>query len=630
MKMPVNQQQRENLGAAERIINTLLTFNDHMVHNRTGMVEPAPATPIGVKWSPVTYREEDGKKVVYKLVKQGKKSVEVKVGTLWADNTVRSDARQKLGDYRPAGLYPEVAVWMYKQVAEVWKLDNEFSAHWASYAYRQDHRDLKVILAAFMLVQSRKGDPEREDGKVVFYDEDYRDVGEAMVLLKEKGSKGDLNPKLLLRIHDLLNLPEIAEINRELGFGRSARNAFLGRWGKAVTKWLKYREENLPLLQGLVKAGFRTTVKDLAQRVGYKPQSPKFFEVLRWKQNQAEDGRRSIAIGVEVKKAETWEGMSETEICEKIMQEKPGFKRIVGMTPSTPGLTRAIVAAAIEAGSLSDKDLIILTPTLEGLGLLNVQEVKERWEKAIKAAEDMRAANIASRVKSKATADKLEEAADAAVKKAVEEDVKNIRVYFFVDVSGSMEGAIEAAKEHVARFLSGFPLDQIHVAIFNTSGREITLKHASAAGARAAFRGIRAGGGTDYGAGVRCLQKHKPKADEDVLFVFIGDEQASQFETSVRASGLNPMAFGLVKITNPGWGFHGHCVTETASQLGVPCFEIKEDTFADPYAIPRTIRDLVAATPVGQRVNAPTAVPRVTLVDQIVNTPILSKPVWAA
>ncbi len=624
--MPNNQQQREALGPAERIIQTVLTFNDHMVHNRAGMVEAAPGTPIGVRWSPVTHREKDGKKIVYKLIKQGKKNREAEVGALWADNTIRNEARQKLGEYRTAGIFPEVAVWMYQQVAEVWKLDNEFAARWASFAFGQEHRDLKVVLAAFMLVQSRKGDPEMEDGKVAFYDEDYRDVGEAMMLIKDKGGK-DLNPKLLLRIYDLLTLPKIADINRELGFGRSARRPFLGRWEKAVEKWLRYREENLPMLQGLIKAGFRTTVKDLAQRIGYKPTTPKFFEVLRWKQVQAKDGRRDVAIGVEVAKAETWEGLTETEICEKIVKEKPGFKRIVGMVPATPGLTRAIVAAAVEAGSLSDKDLVIYTPTLEELGLLKVQDIQDRWTRAIKAAEDMRAANIAQRVKSKAVKEKLETAADEAVKKAVEEDVKNIRLYVFVDVSGSMEGAIEAAKEYTAKFLGGFPLDHIHVAVFNTSGREITIKHASAAGARAAFKGLRAGGGTDYGAGVRCLQKYKPQADEDVLFVFIGDEEANQFAPAVQTSGLNPVAFGFVKVGgNTGY----NAVTGTAAALGIPCFMIKEDTFSDVYAIPRTIRNLIAATPVGQTPAAARAVPRVTLVDQILNTQILAKPVWAA
>jgi hypothetical protein len=44
MKMP--NAQREALGPAEHLIQTLLTFNDHMVHNRPGVIETAAGTPI--------------------------------------------------------------------------------------------------------------------------------------------------------------------------------------------------------------------------------------------------------------------------------------------------------------------------------------------------------------------------------------------------------------------------------------------------------------------------------------------------------------------------------------------------------------------------------------------------------
>ncbi len=173
----------------------------------------------------------------------------------------------------------------------------------------------------------------------------------------------------------------------------------------------------------------------------------------------------------------------------------------------------------------------------------------------MKAADDMRAANIAARVKGKETREKLVEAADNAVKKALEETTKNLRVYFMVDVSGSMEGAIEAAKGHIARFLQGFAAERVHVSIFNTTGREIRIPHASAAGVENAFRGVVAGGGTDYGAGVRALQARKPLADEDVLFIFVGDEEATAFDAAVTASGLAPLAFGLVR-DGPGSGRH--------------------------------------------------------------------------
>jgi len=628
----------EKLGPAEKILQSLLAYNDHLYHGRTGVVAPDARTAVGVRWEPVTYKLENGEKVVYLVSKIGRKQNKTRKGILRADNKVIEGGRE-VGEYRQAGLFPEVAAWMYKQIAEVWKLDNEFAARWASYAFGQEHKDLKVVLAAFMLVQSRKGDPILDGGKVAFHDEDYRDIGEAMMLIHRKDDKG-LNPKLLLRIHELLTLPGIAAINRELGFGNSARRPFLGRWTKAAEKWLQFREENPRALEGLVKAGFKGTVQDLARRVGYKPTSPKFFEVLRWKQAQAKDGRREIMIGAALAAAESWENMTEQQICEKIVKEKPNWKRVVGLLPSKTGVTRAIMTAAIESGSLSDKDLIIVTPTLEELGLLEVKDVKDKWNLAIKSANDMRAANIAKNVRTQAVKEQLVEAADTAVKKAVAEVTKNLRVYIIVDISGSMGTTIEMAKAIAAKFIQGFPPDRVHVAVFNTTGREVQIKHASQAGVENAFKGIVASGGTDYGAGVRALQHHKLKADEDALFFFIGDEEAPTFEEAVRASGINPLAFGFLKTTATGGGAAWRVATygadrnvgvrDTAAKLNIPCFMVDPDTFNDVYAIPRTIKALVEATPVRPATGgAVPATPRVTLVDTILKTELLTKPQWA-
>ncbi len=647
----VNVNNRENLGPAERIIASVLTYTDHLYHGRPGVVIEDKRTNIGVRWEPVTPKTEEingtKREVIYKLTKSGKKTLKMKlgviteaVGTHGRIKHVRTDASPNhpiVGEYRDAGIFPEVAAWMYRQIVEVYKLDNEFAAKWASFAYAQDHRDLKVVLAAFMLVQTRRGDAVLDGGKVAFHDDDFRDVGEAMMLIRRKDGK-DLNPKLLLRIREVLMLPEIAAINLKLGFGVSTRHPFLGRWPEVTEKWLRYREENRPLLTGLVKAGFRKTVIQLARRVHYKPNTPWFFEELRWKQIQSDTGHRTM-VDINIAQTESWNELTEAQICEKIVAEKPDWKRITGMLPK--GLmTRAVVAAAIEAKALSDRDLVIATPTLEELGLLDVPDVKARWEKALKKAEDSRSVNIAKNVQSKEVKEKLNEAADTAIKKAVEEVSKNIRVYFFVDISGSMKSSIEAAKLHVAKFLQGFSPERTHIAVFNTVGREVKLKHASAAGVANAFQGIAASGGTDYGAGVRELMKYKPLPDEDVLFIFVGDEEAHAFDGQVVASGLNPMAFGFVKtIPDNGAAAYRHglhngenniAVRETANRLKIPCFMIDEKTFDDAYAIPRTIRNLIAATPVNvTRVATATTAPRLTFVDQILKTDLLKKPVWA-
>jgi len=627
----------ENLGPAERIVQTLLAYSDHMVHNRPGIVVPDARSVTGVRWNMATWVEKDGRKEVLRLEK-GKKPVPV--GTLQTDMSVTDGEGRVVAEFRNPGVFPEVAAWLYRQVAEVWKIDNEFAARWASYAYSRagsdDSKDLKVVMAAFMLVQSRKGEPVMEDGKLAFHDEDFREVGEAIALITRKDKKS-LNPKEILRIREVLMVPAVAALNRELGFGRSQRNPYLGRWSAAVEQYLRHHERNPGLLASKVKGGWKSAMADLCRHSHFKPESPDFFQALGWKQAQSKLGHRTLAIGQEVAPAETWEGLNEEQVCERIVRDRPGFKRLTGLLPKEVGLTRAVMAAAVEAGSLSDKDLVILTPTIEDLGLLEVQSVRERWERGVKASEDRRAANIAARVKSRETKDKLEEGADEAVKKALEEDTRKIRAYFVVDTSQSMDGAIEAAKVHVAKFLQGFPPERVHVAVFSTVGREVRIQHATRAGVENAFRGVTATGGTDYGQGTLALSRHKPAEDEDALFVYIGDEEDDKvFDHVFRSMGFRPAAFGLIRILSENWlrqypGRYGNgkVVRDTAARLGVPCFMIDERTFEDPYAIPRTIRTLVASTPVG--INpVRQAPPRETLVDKILKTDLLKKPAWAA
>ncbi len=619
-------ERLETLGPAERIIQTLTTFVDHMVHNRSGVFVADATQAIGGKWHPASYQEENGVKTVYKLEKVGRKQTRTPFGVLSPNGDVK-EGNRKIAEYRQPGLFPEVAAYIYKQIAEVWKLDNEFVAKWASYAFEQEHRDLKVALAAFMLVQNRFGEPVREAGEILFFDEDYREVGEAMCLIRRKDNK-DLNPKLLLRVGEFLRLPQIAQINRELGFGNSPKNPTLGRWTKVVETWLRYREQNIPMLKGLVNAGYRKTVMELARAVGYKPTSDAFFQTLRWKQKQSVSGHRTIAIGKDVAVAESWEGLTEEQICQRIVNSRPNFKRIVGLIPQGLGLTRAIMAASIEAGSISDTDFIILSPTLEDLGLLEIPQIKDKWKKALENAENQRAANIAKRIRKKETVELLEGAADKATQKAVEEVMKGLRVYVVVDKSGSMEGAIDRAKACLAKFLQAFPLDKLHVSIFNTVGTEVIIRHPSAAGVEQAFKGHVAGGGTVYASGVKVLSRHKPGPDEDAIMIFVGDQADSghgNFAPTVKDSGINPVAFGVLNVLGT-WGTRGQAVEATANILEIPCFEIDEGMFNDPYSVTRILRNLIASTPVRAEVRK---VNRKTLVEQILEKPLLKKPVWA-
>jgi hypothetical protein len=566
------------MGPAERLLDVVLGGSAHLWHNRPGI-------EVEGQWKPAKQGSKHGKPV------------------------------------KP-GLHVAAAVALYARLLEILKLNAELMAHLASYALVEtDWRDLKVACAALMLVQARAGVPVKEDdGTVAFYDDDYRRIGEAMVLWYQRKSNRMLTPKAVLRIAELLETPEIAALNRAAGFGDPAsKRAPLGRWPKAAARWLAVRETNQPMLQGLVKAGYKQTIKNLARKIGYKPHSPAFFAILGWKQTQADDGRREIGLdNLELVKAERFDGLSEAEICETIVTQRLRYKDAVGRLPSDIGLTPAIMVALLP--TLSDRDLRQLTPTLEELGLLSVPEIRARWEKAITTATDQRALNIAKNVRDQAIKNKLEEAADHAAKQAVAAAISevDVRVMFLVDKSGSMQGAIESSKDALGKILAGFPLDRLHVAAFDTMGQVLKPKAASRLAVQHMLNGIKADGGTIHGAAVQALHRDGVRVPDGakLIVIVVGDEageSGAQLAQTFRQLGYKVDALALLLAGSP----RGSTVRDCAKTLAVPYSEVTVAQFDDPYHVPRVLRALLEA-PVSV-----VAAPIAGLVEKVMRTKLL-------
>ncbi len=576
----------EQMGPAERLLDVVLGSSAHLWHNRPGI-------DVGGVWRPA------GK------ASRGARGTPVK-----------------------PGLFVPAAVALYTRLLEINRLNAELMAHFASYALVEtDWRDLKVAAAALMLVQSRAGIPVHDDdGTVAFHDDDYRRVGEAMILHYQRKSPRMMTPKGVLRVAELLETPEIAALNRSAGFGDpAARRPTLGRWSKAATRWLAIREANRPMLEGLVRSGYKQTIKNLARKVGYKPQSADFFAILGWKQSQADDGRRELGLdGLELVKSERFDGLSEAEICETIAAGRGSYKEVVGRLPADIGLTPAIMVALLP--TLSDRDLRQLTPTLEELGLLVVPEIRDRWEKAIHAATDQRGLNIAKNVRSRELGEKLEEAADHAARQAVAEASaeSDVRVMFLVDKSGSMQGAIDQSKEALGRILAGFPLEKLHVAAFDTMGTVLRPKAASRAAVQHMLASIKAAGGTIHGAAVQALNREgvvvPPSAT--LIVIVVGDEAGEAGESlaeTFRRLGYRVGAMALLLSLAPG-AQRGSTVRDCARALRVPYSEVTVDQFDDPYHVTRVLRALIEA-PV-----AAAAVPTSALVEKVMATPLLEPP----
>jgi len=379
------------------------------------------------------------------------------------------------------------------------------------------------------------------------------------------------------------------------------------------------RETNKAMLEGLVKAGYKETIKNLARKVGYKPQSPQFFGLLGWKQSQAEDGRRAIGLdNLEIVRAERFDGLSEAEICETIVTQRLRYKDAVGRLPGDIGLTPAIMVALLP--SLSDRDLRQLTPTLEELGLLAVPELRARWEKAIQKATDQRGLNIAKNVRDEKLKEKLVESADNAAKKAVAAATAevDVRVMFLVDKSGSMTGAIESSKDVLAKILAGFPLDKLHVATFDTMGQVLRPKAASRVAVQHMLAPITADGGTIHGAAVQALHRDGVRVPDGakLIVIVVGDEAGeagAQLAQTFRQLGYQPNAIAFILAG----GSRGRTVRDCAQTLAVPYSEVSAAQFDDPYHVPRVLRALLEA-PV-----AVGGVPTPALVEKVMSTKLL-------
>ena len=563
----------ESLGPAEKLVQLIINFPDHLWHNRPGVVRNG-------KWKAANRKE----------IEEHKKN-----------------GRVRNGEFRAPGPNPEAIEQVYGTMADIWQANNELAARLASYVMKEtDWRDMKVVCAAFMLVQSRAGEPitEEQNGKkvVLFHDDDYRDIGEAMIKLYERGSNRMMNPKLIQRVGEVLSLPGVVTMNRTLNFGNPhKRKPFVGRYYHAVTDWLEFRETNISLLEGLKKSGYSKTVQTLARMVGYKPKSKRFFEVLGWKQKQAAEGHRSIGLtDLEIRKV-SLEGLSEKEICEKIVAEKLGWKQVMGMLPKKLGLTPAIFVAMLD--QFSDKDLTILTPTLEEFGLLKHEPIKQRWQEALLKQEDQRARNIAKNIRDKETATLLEASADAAVMKAVAEATReaDIHIMFIIDTSGSMQGAIETSKQALSMIVQGFPPEKLHIASFNTVGTILKPRHHSAAGIQHMLKGIGASGGTIYSSAIDAFRDSgvRVPAGADLILFAVGDEAGEGgafLAQHIRDAGYSVKGIAHIVNVAPG-SARGETVRRASEVLGVPYLEINVERFTDVYQVQRTLKAVLEAQP---------------------------------
>src|SRR5688572_3564181 len=152
--MTTSPLPREQMGPAEKLLDLVLSSSAHLWHNR-------PGVDVAGKWM------------------------------------AARDRGTPRGTPVPPGLFMPAAVDLYTRLLEIYELNVQLVAHFASYALVEtDWRDLKVACAALMLVQPHAGQPVRDDdGDIAFHDDDLRGIGEAMILHYQRKSPRMMTPK---------------------------------------------------------------------------------------------------------------------------------------------------------------------------------------------------------------------------------------------------------------------------------------------------------------------------------------------------------------------------------------------------------------------------------------------------
>lgn len=299
--------------------------------------------------------------------------------------------------------------------------DPLFLAHFTSYAFKKlDSKDLKVV-ATFMSSLSDADGTAFSEGSP-YKKPNWRIVAQAAFM--------QLDPKLALRVLKLANS------KRSLG-NRTSGTHFSRHLKTAARKYLRYRESNPKMLEGIRKAGLTNTFKSI-YRIARVAPSPEACQILRWKQKPGYPGS-----DVEIKKDTTFDfsGMSDLDAAEKIRQERLKPQAVLGALPDK---ISPVVAIAVLEQCTGDQ-AVVLTSLFEEQGLLKHEEVREVYEQKLQTAKQ--ALDRVERIKQELDEDtqKVLKTTRATVRKQQVGDVG--RVFVHVDISSSMVYALDIAKQ---------------------------------------------------------------------------------------------------------------------------------------------------------------------------------------
>lgn len=483
-------------------------------------------------------------------------------------------------------LQEEKMVPILRNFAQLAEKDPLFLAHMTSYTFKKlDSKDLKVVATFMNSLSDADGTPFSPGSE--FKKPNWRLISQAAFL--------DLDPKLALRVLKLAN--------KKMPIGTKQNGTHFSKHLKtAAKKYLRYRESNPKILEGIKKAGLGNTLKNM-YRVARIAPSPEACQILRWKQKPGFPGE-----GVEIKKSGfDFTGMTDLQIAEKIRAEKFKPQAVLGALPDK--LSPVIAAAILE--QCSGDQAVVLTTMFEEQGLLKHKEVRELYESKIKTAKQ--ALDRVERIKQELD-EGTKEMLKASKSEVRKQQVGNIgKVYLHIDISGSMTQSLQIAKDKgaiIAECVQN-PEENFHWGLFNGNAYELKKPPKfTQDGFASILYGINPGGSTN------CLALWKRSRDLgcDTDFIITDGQHTdgnleSMFQQAKTLGLATPRSVVIVKC-----GTYNLTLENGLRAAGIPVSVIDEKQLSESALVTQAIRTAVVGA--------------VALVDEILNTPLLTLPKW--
>lgn len=340
--------------------------------------------------------------------------------------------------------------------------DPFFLAHFTSYAITKlDSKDLKVISIFANALSDADGTPFviiDKEGKA--FNSEYKKPN--LRIVSQAGLQM-LEPKLALRVIQLANL--------KMAYGDNKNNLdykikykkgthFPRSLKKALKKYIRYRENNLPIVRGIKKNGLRNIFMNLYRLARIAP-TKEVAEILRWDQKKGEKIKKEKALN--------FDNMNDLDIAKKIRKEKINSIVALGVLPDR--ISPVIAVSVLEQAT--GNQAVILHSLFEKQGLLKHKEVVELFTEKLKTAKD--SLDRVERMNTVMTKEVEKVLKKAKSKKRKEEFGEIGRIYVHLDISPSMESAIEFAKEKgaiIAEVVKN-PEENFFWGAFNSNGYEL-------------------------------------------------------------------------------------------------------------------------------------------------------------